>query len=256
MTASSRASSGRTTNRPLVRRINRAASTASTPAHRSRRRPPAGSDDPRAPLVQGHPAARRGRMLRSDVREDAGRRLGWTRTFGPDNPRRIHVELEARCLSASILARRARAAGSQHRGDRPHADIHARFTRATPSLDVARAGCRRVLLRIRMARITINGGQPLVGRSAIADMAKDFYSAFPDLVVPMDDVGKAGDNAISVWTLEGTHAKPATREGRRLGGVAALRRPARARVARAPPDASNSIDRSRTAPSRRGIVRN
>ena len=32
-------------------------------------------------------------------------------------------------------------------------------------------------------RITINGGEPLVGRSAIADMAKSFYTAFPDLVV-------------------------------------------------------------------------
>jgi uncharacterized protein (TIGR02246 family) len=56
-------------------------------------------------------------------------------------------------------------------------------------------------------RITINGGEPLVGRSAIADMAKGFYTAFPDLVVRMDDVRRAGDHAIFVWTLEGTHAE-------------------------------------------------
>jgi uncharacterized protein (TIGR02246 family) len=56
-------------------------------------------------------------------------------------------------------------------------------------------------------RITINGGEPLVGRSAIADMAKGFYSAFPDLVVRMDDVRRAGDNAIFVWTLEGRHSE-------------------------------------------------
>ena len=56
-------------------------------------------------------------------------------------------------------------------------------------------------------RIRINRGEPLVGRSAIADMAKGFYSAFPDLVVRMDDVRKAGGNAIFVWTLEGTHSE-------------------------------------------------
>ena len=55
-------------------------------------------------------------------------------------------------------------------------------------------------------RITINGGEPSVGRSAVAEMAKAFYAAFPDLVVRMDDVRKAGDNAVFVWTLEGTHS--------------------------------------------------
>ena len=56
-------------------------------------------------------------------------------------------------------------------------------------------------------RITINGGEPLVGRAAIADMARGFYAAFPDLIVRMDDIRKAGDNAIFVWTLEGTHSE-------------------------------------------------
>ena len=32
-------------------------------------------------------------------------------------------------------------------------------------------------------RITINGGEPSVGRSAVAEMAKAFYAAFPDLIV-------------------------------------------------------------------------
>jgi uncharacterized protein (TIGR02246 family) len=56
-------------------------------------------------------------------------------------------------------------------------------------------------------RITINGGEPLIGRAAIAEMAHGFYTAFPDLVVRMDDARKAGDNAIFVWTLEGTHSE-------------------------------------------------
>ncbi len=56
-------------------------------------------------------------------------------------------------------------------------------------------------------RITINNGEPLVGRAAIADMARGFYGEFPDLVVHLDDMRTAGHNAIFVWTLEGTHSE-------------------------------------------------
>jgi uncharacterized protein (TIGR02246 family) len=65
-------------------------------------------------------------------------------------------------------------------------------------------------------RITINGGEPSVGRSGIADMAKAFYAAFPDLIVHMDDVRKAADHAIFAWTLEGTHSE--TGNFVRIGG--------------------------------------
>lgn len=56
-------------------------------------------------------------------------------------------------------------------------------------------------------RITINNGDPTVGRAAIAEMAKGFYGEFPDLVVHMDDLRTAGHNAIFVWTLEGKHSE-------------------------------------------------
>lgn len=56
-------------------------------------------------------------------------------------------------------------------------------------------------------RITINDGEPLVGRAAIADMAKGFYGEFPDLVVHLDEIRIAGHRAIFVWTLEGTRSK-------------------------------------------------
>ena len=65
-------------------------------------------------------------------------------------------------------------------------------------------------------RITINDGEPLVGRSEIANLARGFYLAFPDLVVHMDDVRTAGDHAIFVWTLEGTHGE--TGNVVRIGG--------------------------------------
>lgn len=56
-------------------------------------------------------------------------------------------------------------------------------------------------------RITIDNGEPLVGRAAIAEMAQGFYGEFPDLVVHLDDIRTAGNNAVFPWTLEGTHSE-------------------------------------------------
>lgn len=56
-------------------------------------------------------------------------------------------------------------------------------------------------------RISINGGEALVGRAAIADMAQGFYGEFPDLVVHLDEIRTAGHNAVFLWTLEGTHGE-------------------------------------------------
>jgi uncharacterized protein (TIGR02246 family) len=56
-------------------------------------------------------------------------------------------------------------------------------------------------------QISINRGDTIIGRAAIAEMAAGFYAEFPDLVVHCDDVRTAGDHAIFVWTLEGHHAE-------------------------------------------------
>ncbi len=56
-------------------------------------------------------------------------------------------------------------------------------------------------------RISINNGEPIVGRAAIAEMATGFYNEFPDLVVRLDEIRTAGHNAIFLWTLEGTHSE-------------------------------------------------
>jgi len=57
-------------------------------------------------------------------------------------------------------------------------------------------------------RITINDGDPVVGRAAIADVAQGFYNEFPDLVVRLDEVRAAGNRAVFMWTLEGTNSGP------------------------------------------------
>ncbi len=54
----------------------------------------------------------------------------------------------------------------------------------------------------------INAGTPTVGRPAIADAMGAFFSDFPDLVLRMDDLRSGGNQAIFLWTLEGTNSGP------------------------------------------------
>ena len=55
-------------------------------------------------------------------------------------------------------------------------------------------------------KIAINGGDEIVGRAAVAEMAAGFCGEFPDLILHLDDIRAVGNQAIFVWTLEGTHA--------------------------------------------------
>ncbi|NVO55430.1 nuclear transport factor 2 family protein [Rhodobacteraceae bacterium B1Z28] len=55
--------------------------------------------------------------------------------------------------------------------------------------------------------ITINRGDPIQGRAAVAEMARGFYAEFPDLEVRCDMMRWAGSHAIFVWTLEGHHSE-------------------------------------------------
>ncbi len=54
----------------------------------------------------------------------------------------------------------------------------------------------------------INAGAPTIGRRAIADAMGAFFSDFPDLVLRMDDLRSGGNQAIFMWTLEGTNSGP------------------------------------------------
>lgn len=56
--------------------------------------------------------------------------------------------------------------------------------------------------------LTINGGVPAVGREAIAEAARMFMTAFPDLRVMMDRLETAGERVEYHWTLMGTNTGP------------------------------------------------
>ncbi len=56
--------------------------------------------------------------------------------------------------------------------------------------------------------LTINGGEPAVGREAIAEAARSFMIAFPDLRVVMDDLRERAARVEFYWTLTGTNTGP------------------------------------------------
>lgn len=56
--------------------------------------------------------------------------------------------------------------------------------------------------------LTVNHGQPAVGRNAIAKVAQTFMTAFPDLCVVMDDLVLQGGHAEYYWTLTGANTGP------------------------------------------------
>ncbi len=56
--------------------------------------------------------------------------------------------------------------------------------------------------------LTINAGAPSIGRAAIAEAARSFMVAFPDMEVLMDGLRIQDDSAEYHWTLVGTNTGP------------------------------------------------
>jgi uncharacterized protein (TIGR02246 family) len=56
--------------------------------------------------------------------------------------------------------------------------------------------------------LTVNDGEPAVGTEAITGVANGFMTAFPDMVILMDDVIIVGEGVEYHWTLVGTNTGP------------------------------------------------
>lgn len=56
--------------------------------------------------------------------------------------------------------------------------------------------------------LAINGGTPALGRAAITDVARSFYTALPDMQVYLRDVVADGDRIEYHWTFTGTNTGP------------------------------------------------
>ena len=61
------------------------------------------------------------------------------------------------------------------------------------------------------AQLTVNHGQALVGHGPIAEMATEFYAAFADLQMQVDDYYCIGPQAQLSWTWQGTHKETGVR---------------------------------------------
>jgi len=56
--------------------------------------------------------------------------------------------------------------------------------------------------------LTVNAGAPSVGRAAISATAQGFMTAFPDMMVKLDEVRGDGSHAIFRWIWTGTNTGP------------------------------------------------
>jgi uncharacterized protein (TIGR02246 family) len=56
--------------------------------------------------------------------------------------------------------------------------------------------------------LKVNNGSPAAGRAAIASTARGFMTAFPDMVVKMDDLQQMENGFVFRWTLIGTNTGP------------------------------------------------
>ena len=83
-------------------------------------------------------------------------------------------------------------------------DFAARYTAAWCSQDAASVA----VFFSPSGSLTINGGVPAIGRSAITEAAQGFMTAFPDLKVYMDDLVETPGKVTYKWTLDGTNTGP------------------------------------------------
>ena len=83
-------------------------------------------------------------------------------------------------------------------------EFAARYTEAWCSQDASRVAA----FFSPTGSLAINGGAPAVGRAAITEVAQGFMTAFPDLVVVMDDLRLQGEKVVYEWTLLGTNSGP------------------------------------------------
>jgi len=79
-----------------------------------------------------------------------------------------------------------------------------RYTAAWCSQDPARVAS----FFAETASLKINAGEPSVCRGAIAEAVRGFMTAFPDIVVTMDDLVRDGGGYVYRWTLTGTNTGP------------------------------------------------
>ena len=94
-------------------------------------------------------------------------------------------------------------------------DLAKKYTEAWCSQDPARVAA----FFSPNGSLRVNNNDPVLGRNAIAEVARGFMQAFPDLKVRVDDLHMQGGRVVYRWTLTGTNTGPGgTRRRVRIGG--------------------------------------
>jgi steroid delta-isomerase-like uncharacterized protein len=83
-------------------------------------------------------------------------------------------------------------------------DFATRYSAAWSSQDPARLAS----FYAEDGSLRVNAGAPSVGRAAITATAQGFMTAFPDMLVKLDQVSHEGGHAIFRWTWTGTNTGP------------------------------------------------
>ncbi len=83
-------------------------------------------------------------------------------------------------------------------------DLATRYAQAWSSQDPARLAS----FYAGSGSLTVNDGEPSVGRAAITETARAFMTAFPDMLVVMDRVVRTGDVVEFHWIWTGTNTGP------------------------------------------------
>lgn len=130
--------------------------------------------------------------------------------FGFDAAGEIEWD-DARIDLATMLTQLGAAEGSTLEPARLHS-LADRYTAAWGSQDAASVAA----FFSPDGSLSVNGGPPVVGRRAIADVAQGFMTAFPDMEVIMDGLLTHADRAVYRWTLTGTNSGPGG-TGQRVG---------------------------------------
>jgi predicted ester cyclase len=83
-------------------------------------------------------------------------------------------------------------------------DFGRRYTEAWCNLDPAGVAA----FHAPESSLKVNDAEPAVGREAIAEVARGFMTAFPDMKLEMDGIEGDANTAVYRWTFIGTNTGP------------------------------------------------
>lgn len=115
-----------------------------------------------------------------------------------------HALLTACAAAAALVLSASCAERTTPMNDVQLTDLATRYAEAWSSQDPAKLAS----FYTENGSLTVNDGEPSVGRAAITETARAFMTAFPDMLVVTDKVVPKGDIVEFHWIWTGTNTGP------------------------------------------------